>query len=255
MKKRNNRRKKILLGILLFLLIIGNFSLGGKIFKPLSHFLKDLTAPIFKIHEFFPSNKQTYDRITSIKEKELRKEITELKKTLSLNQTLEEANFINATTIYRNLETWNHQIGIDKGAKEGIQKGMPAMTLEGLVGRVIDVSEHTSIIELLCTNKISKISVKIEVGDHYIYGLLDHYDEKKKVFQITGISENEEIPSGSIVTTTGMGEFYPAGLLVGTTSNVQKDHFDLSKIVEVETNVNFEDISIVTLLKRKDLEI
>lgn len=253
MKRKKKQKQIFIIGILLGILILGNLFLEGKILKPFSHLFKDITYPFFMIRNIAPVNEKTYDLITSTKEKELRKEISELKDTLLLNQTLEEAEYVNATTIYRNLEYWNYQIGINKGSKNGIEKGMPAITINGLVGRVIDVSEYTSTIELLCTKNTTKISVKIEVGESYIYGLLDHYDDKTKTFQITGISENVEIPNGSIVTTTGMGEFYPAGLVIGTTSNVQKDHFDLAKIVEVKSNVNFDDISIVTLVKRKDL--
>lgn len=226
-------KQKILFGIIVFFFLM-NLLFPKFLVKPISHFLKDGVSILLQ-------KEISVEEITSIKEEELRKEIEEYKELLSLNKTLEESSYVNASTIYRTLE---ETILIDKGYDSGIEIGMPVITQNGLLGRVIDTSKYSSTVELLTVNH-SKISVKIKVEDTYLYGILN------SKFQIEGISSNLNIPEGSIVTTTGMGEYYPSGILIGTTKQIEKDHFDLTKVVSVESKVNFYDIPVVTALKKE----
>ena len=48
-----------------------------------------------------------------------------------------------------------------------------------------------------------------------------------------------------------MGTIFPSGLIVGKVKEVTTDNFDLSKVVEVKSSVDFNDIDYVTVLKRK----
>ena len=96
-----------------------------------------------------------------------------------------------------------------------------------------------------------KISVKIKVSDEYYYGLLTGYDKDKKTYIIEGISNNIDIPNDSVVTTTGMSEIFPSGILIGKVSESNTDNFELSKIIYVKTDVNYDNIEYVTVLKRE----
>ena len=54
-----------------------------------------------------------------------------------------------------------------------------------------------------------------------------------------------------MVTTTGLTDYFPSGILIGHVSKVVKDEYDLNSIIEVKPSVSFNDISIVTILNRK----
>ena len=197
----------------------------------------------------------SYESI-SARNKELEKQIAELKKTLELNTILSERIYLNATAINRNMDYWYQNVTIDKGAYNGVESNMPVVVSEGLVGVTSEVSTFNSTVELLTSdNFLNKISVKIEVGEHYVYGLLTGYNAEKRTFEIEGISENTDIPIGSEVTTTGLGEEMPAGLIVGYVKNITKDNFELARLVEIESKVPFDSLSYVTILKRKDMEL
>ncbi len=183
---------------------------------------------------------------------ELKKEIEELKNALELKNVLSEYKKINSITLNRNLGYWYRNITIDKGKKEGIKKDMAVINSDGLIGTIYKTSNHTSTVQLLTSNQFNKISVKIEVKDKYIYALLTKYNEGDNTFTLEGISENTEIPIDSKVTTTGMGSIFPSGILVGKVLSIETDSYDLAKIIKIKSDVNFNDISIVTVLKRNE---
>ena len=67
---------------------------------------------------------------------------------------------------------------------------------------------------------------------------------------VEGISNDIEIPLDSVVTTTGMSEVFPSGILIGKVKEIGADNFDLAKIIYVGTEVNYDDLEYVTILKR-----
>ena len=160
-------------------------------------------------------------------------------------------SYLNATVVNRDVGHWYNTITIDKGSKNGVKKDMAVITSKGLIGKITSISNFSSTVKLLTNEDINnKISVKIEIDNKYIYGILTGFDSSTNCFQIEGISENTEIPTNSMVTTTGMGDIFPSGILIGTVKRVSTDNFDLARTVEVEPYVDFDDINYVTILKR-----
>jgi rod shape-determining protein MreC len=56
--------------------------------------------------------------------------------------------------------------------------------------------------------------------------------------------------TNSLVVTTGMGGIFPSGILIGKVKEISSDHFDLAKTVYVSSEVDFDSINYVTILKR-----
>lgn len=206
-----------------------------------------------KIYKKYKKLKEKSDNIDSIiaSNDNLKDEVKKLKDSLKLNTSLSDRVLVNATIVYRNIGYWYDEVTIDKGSKDGVGEDMAVITSKGLIGRTSKVSGHTSTVKLLSNDNMNnKISVKIKVKDDYVYGLISKYDSKKNVYIVEGISENVEIPSGSDVVTTGMGAIFPSGLLIGKVSKITTDNFDLSKVVQVKSSVNYDDIDYVTIVKR-----
>ena len=278
MKRKNNKLKYVIIIIVSFAILLGISSYTIDDDKDLNFFekaIKDTTAFIQKIFyapikyvkeelEVFNEKKDLYEKYTKLKEKvektdlyyaqieELQKEVTELKSTLDLNATLSEYTYVNATAINRNIGYWYNNITIDKGSKNGVKKGDAVITSNGLIGKVTGVSNFSSTVKLITSDEISnKISVKINVNDEYLYGLLIGYDKENNIYKIEGITNSDKIEEGDLVTTTGLTDYFPSGILIGKVSKVVMDEYDLNSIVEVTPSVNFEDINIVTVLNRK----
>jgi len=278
MKRKNNKLKYIIIVIVSFSILLGISSYTIDDDKDLNFFekaVKDTTIFIQKIFyapikfvsnelEVFNEKKDLYKKYTKLKEKvektdlyyaqieELQKEVTELKAALDLNATLSEYTYINATVVNRNIGYWYNNLTIDKGSKNGVKKGDAVITNNGLIGKIINVSNFSSTVKLLTSDEISnKISIKIDSNDEYLYGLLTGYDKENKVYKIEGITNSDGIEEGDLVTTTGLTDYFPSGIIIGKVFEVVKDEYDLDSVVEVKPSVEFENISIVTILNRK----
>ena len=206
------------------------------------------------LYEKYKELQNKEDQVDSViaQNENLQNEVNKLKETLNLNTILSDKVYLNATVVSRNIGYWYDEVIIDKGSKNGIEKGMAVVTPDGLIGQITKVSNYSSTVKLLSNENMSdKISVKIKVGDDYVYGLISMYDSKTNTYTVEGISENVDIDKGADVVTTGMGTIFPSGLIVGTAQKVTTDNFDLSKVVEVKASVNFDDLDYVTVLKRK----
>lgn len=180
---------------------------------------------------------------------ELKKEIDELKKVLNINKLLSDKKYINASVINRNLSYWLDNLVIDKGFDDGVLNNLAVISNGGLVGVTSNVNSYSSNVSLFCNNVFPiNVSVKITVDDNEYFGILNNYNNG--LYEIVGIVENVDIPEGSLVTTSGLGNVFPSGLLVGEVFSVSKDNFDLAKVVKVSPSVNFDDISYVTVVMR-----
>lgn len=257
-KKNKNKGFLIFIVVCVSLLLASvcinrNFNLPDCFIKDGILFIdKFITKPFdFKrnndLDERFDQENQELKNYKALNE-ELSEELVRLESLLNLNSLISDYTYVNATVISRNLDYWSEKILIDKGGNDSIVNGMPVVSNGGLIGITDDVSAYTSSIDLLCNNKFPvNISVKIK-ADSDIYGILSGYSDG--LYEITGISSNSKIVEGATVVTSGYGNIFPSGLLIGTVLDVTTDNFDLSKIVRVKPSVLFDDISYVTVIER-----
>ncbi len=276
--KKTNKKYIFLIALLIFSLVlsfIGNVVITDRKLTPPEMLIKDSVLFVVKIvstpfnyikdkaseakekdniYKKYETIKQEAEKIEMVnaKNRELSKELDEMKTLLELNNTLAEESYLNATVINRNIGYFYNTLTIDKGKNSGIDVNMAVVTNKGLIGKITKVSGTTSVVKLLTANDSNnKISVKITVDDKDVYGLLSSYDEKNNVYLVEGISENIEIKEQSLVTTTGFSQYFPSGVYIGKVKGVTKDNFDLAQLVEVKSDVDFASINFVTVLKRE----
>ena len=275
--KKFEKRKWLLICLLIFCLILGfianvvtterNLTIFEKAIKDSVITIEKIISYPFdllmhKLEEGKEKNKM-YEEYTALKQQvednsnliveneELKKQIEEMKKILDINNILSEHIQVNATVIHRDLGYWYDTITIDKGENDGIIVDMPVIVGNDLIGKVVKTSTFNSTVRLLTANNSNdKISVKIKNGEEYIYGILNGYDKKTETYVIEGISQNIEIEKDSLVTTTGMGDIFPAGIVIGKITGVNTDNFDLANVLEMKSDVNFNELNYVTVLKR-----
>ena len=108
------------------------------------------------------------DEFKDSKISNLEEEIKELKKLTNINNTLVEYDYLNATVIERNREYWFNTITINKGKNDGITIDMAVIDSNGLLGRISNVRDNSSVVKLITTNDVnnnmrSKLSTSCKI--------------------------------------------------------------------------------------------
>ena len=276
------KRKVVIISLVLLISIITSITIRSlKDDSNLSFFektIKDsvnvvckvITSPVKVIKkeiDFYKEKKDLYKKYVTLLNKvektdlyksqieELQKELAEYKSILELNDSLSEYTYVNSTVINRNIGYFYNSLTIDKGSKSGIDKGYAVIVSNGLIGKVVKVSNFSSSVKLLTTDELNdKISIKISTTDGYVFGLLSGYDKDKDVYKIEGVTNISNIKPNDKVTTTGLSDSFSSGILIGKVEKVTSDEYDLNKIIEVKPSVDFSDIEVVTVIKRKALK-
>ena len=259
-RKKKDKKKSIISLFIILIVLLALLSGSLLITRNKNTFLKDGVILIEKIfmYPFTALNKEKNETQTesytiqkNVNES-LEKEIQELKEELELNKTLTEYEPINATVLSRNKSYWFNTITIDKGKKSGIKNNMAVITKNGLIGKITKVSNYSSEVKLITSDDIKfKVSVSIKTNEDDNYAILNGYDKKTGLIKISGIDKTTNINVDDSVLTSGLGEMFPSGIYVGQVKEIKNDKYNLSKIVYIKTNQDFNDIHYVTVLKVK----
>ncbi|MFA4998906.1 MAG: rod shape-determining protein MreC [Candidatus Paceibacterota bacterium] len=111
---------------------------------------------------------------------------------------------------------------IDKGSKDGLEKGMPVITWQkALVGRIYEVYDGFSKV-ILISNKESSFDAQISGQD--ISGVVK--GKGNLSLYLDFVAKEEEIKKDDIVITTALSGIFPAGILVGKISDIKKSDLE-----------------------------
>lgn len=254
-RKSLNKTQKTILIVGITLLFFVSTAFIVKDNRKLTFFEKTIKDGVLFINRtlLYPfnikNNENSIKNYNQIEIDNLKKEIMELKNNLDLNSVLSDYEKIRTTVINRNIGYWYDSVIIDKGSREGIKKDMAVITPEGLIGKIIKTTKNNSTVKLLTSNQGFKVSIQIKAEDNYLYGILSAFNDGYYI--VEGISDTKNIKIGSLVSTTGMGDIFPSGILIGEVASIDKDNFDLEAIIKVKPSINIDNFNYLTVLRRK----
>jgi rod shape-determining protein MreC len=152
-----------------------------------------------------------------------------------------ENEYAAAAVIGRDPSPFLHYVIINRGSNEGILRGMPVVSSQGLIGRVDAVIADAARVQLI-TDPASSVNVRLQNAE----------TEASLVGSVTGDLELELIPQdidvqrGDLVLTSGLGGGYPPDLIVGQVVNVRLR--DLFQQATVQPVVDFNRLEIVLVI-------
>lgn len=133
---------------------------------------------------------------------------------------------------------------IDKGKKDGIIKGNPAITSQKvLIGRIGEVFDNFSKM-ILISNENSSFDAKI--GDNDVYGIVKGKGHSEAWIEL--ILKEREVKIGDTVLTSALGGIFPKNLLVGEISEVQKSDVDLYQKAKISVGANIKELKTVFVI-------
>ncbi len=120
-----------------------------------------------------------------------------------------------APVIGHGADHWWQQITVGRGTKDGIQVGFMATAPGGLVGRVTEVTDHTSRV-LLLSDPSHRVGAMVSRSRNM--GYLRGQSSNQAVLQFFERAPN--IRRGDTVVTSSYSQFYPAGVMVGQIESI-----------------------------------
>jgi rod shape-determining protein MreC len=154
-----------------------------------------------------------------------------------------ENTYQGAAVIGRDPSPFLHYVIINVGSNDGIVRGMPVVTDQGLVGRVDAVIADAARVQLI-TDAASSVNVRLQNAE----------TDASLVGSVTGdvtldlIPQSETIEVGDLVLTSGLGGGYPPDLIVGQVINIRSRDFDLFQQATVQPVVDFNHLAIVLVI-------
>lgn len=275
----------LMIGFILFIAVIG-FSLSDR--KELSlpeKFLKDSTAyvqqwfykpagyiaglfeDIRNMRMIYEENEQL--RITAaaysrdkIKYNFVEKENERYKEELAFTKQQKEMfdyNYIIAQVVAVSNDANNRTMSINVGSKDGIKPNMAVTTVDGLIGIVSSVTPFTAAVTPITelsesSQTFSPVAVTILGRVNESFGILSNYNKETSRVMMTKIPEDDKMAFQDTVITSGLGNVYPRGLVVGTVENKQLGDFGLTYTATVKLAASFDHLTEVFVVQVPELE-
>ncbi len=182
----------------------------------------------------------------------LRHENLELHETLKAFQRIEKLSAFRSPVGYRTApaaivayEPTNYVSGciIDRGTEDGAFPAMVAMTDEGVVGRLLSVSDHTARLIFL-SDPNCRVAVVTERSR--VMGVVAGTGGNRG--EMLYVSADEDVQEGDRLLTSGQGGVFPKGLPVGRVARVERSPNGISLAIQVEPFVKFSRLEEILLV-------
>ena len=209
---------------------------------------RDLIASPEEIADLYRRNAQLEAEISNLQTEiiALRQQVVEvemLTTLLDFARARPQNEYQAAAVIGRDPRPFLQYVIINRGSDDGIKRGMPVVSAEGLIGRVAAVTAGAARVQLI-TDPSSKVNVLIlpaEV-DAVVQGSIT-----SDIF-LDLIPQDAPINPGDLVLTSGLGGNYPPDILVGQISSVRKEATALFQQASLQPVVDFNRLQIVLII-------
>lgn len=183
----------------------------------------------------------------------LQAEIIDLKQQLSETRVLSalvdfarvhpDNSYVSASVIGRDPSPFVKYVIINRGSDQGVRRGMPVVTAQGLAGRVVAVTAGAARVQLI-TDPESSVNVRIEPSapQAMLNGSLT------SELNVDMIPQSSNVLVGELVLTSGLGGNYPSNLLVGQVTGVRRKETDLFQTASIQPVVDFSRLEIVMVI-------
>jgi rod shape-determining protein MreC len=170
-----------------------------------------------------------------------------LRRLLQLRDEL-RGNLLSAQVIGKEVSPYFRvtRVVLDRGERDHVRPGMPVLTADGLVGQIRRTySKYADV--LLTADKTSAIDVVVQRNG--ARGMLKGTGaEENYICQLEQLSRDDDVQPGDIVVTSGLGQRFPAAILVGEIKEVTKREFGLYQEATVMPAVHFSRLEEVLVL-------
>jgi rod shape-determining protein MreC len=219
MKRFLNRKLLItLLSFLLLVILIGislqgrnqshwyqsvvrdTVGVGQRLFATPIGWIDDTVTSIKEVRDVCKENEHLKSRLNdyagnAVKVRALERENKELKDMLDLKGSIRDYKLLPAEIIGRTSSEWQRFVTINIGEQKGVKPNMAVVTADGLLGRVIQASASTSLVQLIAdTSRTNNVSATADDTKRKgVFGTIEGFDEVTKLLKFTKIPNDAKL--------------------------------------------------------------
>jgi len=271
-----NRRANIIAALVFFAALVGVFVLSPRNRQRLQSAFLGIVSPFLKKGSEVDSRWKSY-RAGLKKLDELEAEAQRLKvendRLRAANQALrgvEAENIrlksalgyqggaafalVSARVIGRSPSNWWSTVVIDKGSADSLQEEMAVVTPDGLVGKVVNLSDHSASV-LLVSDENCKVAGTVEGTKEQGIVRVEVRGQRtsnsiQPTMTLNFLSRFAPLRAGQKVFTSGAGSIYPPGIPIGQIVEFKSRELDGQAIIEPSVDIAaLADVFIITGMK------
>jgi len=267
-----NKRKSItIIGAIILLLLMGlvvdsraRFPMVNRIIitamSPVTYVVTAIADGVHNTTGYFASlsslkaeNEKLQKEINTLRQDNIdliamKAENERLSQLLNFKEHHPQLKFQPAKVIGRDIGDLKDTILINQGSNVGLKLNMSVVTGAGLVG-IVDSVYPTAARILLINSPRSKIGGMNLRGDSRVAGIVGGVAGQDASLEMNNMARDADLLPGDTVVTSGYSGHHPAGLIIGTIEEVQKDDGGLTKVATITPSVDFsrlEEVMVVT---------
>ncbi|WP_123041293.1 rod shape-determining protein MreC [Cohnella candidum] len=280
---RNKRLFILMIGLIVFIAVMG-FTLGrtrltwpekflndavgtvqGALYRPVGA-VADFFGDLGRLSDVYKENAQLRQTVAQYARDQAKYNFVEaenerLKDELGFTEKqkqLYQYRYLIAQVVGSSNNPLDKTIKINLGSRDGIKAQMAVTTTDGLVGLVSRVSEFTSTVEPI-TQLDAESTTGVQIAatvfgkEKDSFGIVDSFDAETGMLQMTKIDENDKMAPGDKVITSGLGNVFPRGVVIGTLVNRQVGDFGLTQKATVAPAADFDHLREVFVVVVPDV--
>ena len=261
--KQKKTKQKWWLSLIIVILITAAFSRSDFLISKTNNLLLPLKLKVYKttsnIQNFFNTffyikeiskkneileltiEKQkhlSFENKSLLKENQHLRELLQMKKKVKYKIIVAQISYIDALNPY---ET----ISIDKGRNDNIKQNMAVTSTLGVVGRIKEVFDDHSTVELITSNQ-SYTSATNENGD--TLSILS--GQGNEVLNLEYVVTDSNIQVGDKIFTSGISDIYKKNLFLGEITSIDNND-EMFKQITVKLPYNIFNLKDVMVIKKE----
>ena len=170
--------------------------------------------------------------------------------TLDSMQTGESFHYLPAKAVQMTTNRLHNYLTINRGSKDGIQRGQGVRNEDGVVGIVRTVGTHYSVV-LPIINTHTNLSCRFAKNDYI--GTLQWNGKDSRFAQLADVAAHMVVNEGDTIVTSGLSPVFPEGIPVGIVENSTLKEGDSYYTIRVRLNTNFKRLKYVEIVQNAAL--
>ena len=231
----------------------------GFIMEPAAKFFSAVSSGVNDFFEYFKDKKKLVNknyeldnRVMQLEHENSKLEALEienerLRGMLDFKDKNPQFDLIASTVISKDTSNYYSTFLIDKGSNDGIKTNMPVVGAKGLIGYVVETGSSFAKIQTIIEGGSSVGCVVSRTGNTAVTegdtALL-----KEGLMSMIYVSKEMNLIEGDLIETSGLGQIYPAGILIGRIKEIQVDDITKSQYAVIKPVEDFEFIREVFII-------